>query len=265
MNRRLASVASQHQGAVFNTPAPNTTAPGVICCLENNPMNSGLKIDRHGRGLTHQGDGDAAIGRDEGVIRKQRLGVGPAGDHEEARRRHALLLQNLADGVGAVGRQFPGPIARPGETAKKSAYAGALIADYTDPKRFPLPDRSTLPDLGERPTCKKTPRASSIKGVSPSRNHLGRRLLSGTGQPTCSGWQSAYLRRCHRPPQVAARPLTPWPAGLAPRIQKPLAQFDFRPRRCCSMVFRQLHFRRQEAWAHRHHGEIPHFLARVLD
>src|SRR6185503_4471049 len=91
MKRRLALVASQHQGAVFNTPAPNTTAPSVICCLENNSMYSRLKIHRHGRGLTHQGDGDAAIGRDEGVIRKQRLGVGPAGDHEETRRRYAFF------------------------------------------------------------------------------------------------------------------------------------------------------------------------------
>src|SRR3954453_4081461 len=96
MNRRLALVASHHQGAVFNTPAPNTTAPSAICCLEKSAMYSWLKVDRHSRGLTHQGDGDATIGRHEGVIRKQRLGIGSAGDHEEARRRHAFFLQNLA-------------------------------------------------------------------------------------------------------------------------------------------------------------------------
>ena len=47
------------KGQVLYTPAPNITALNVNCCLENNPVDSRLEIDRHGRRCTHQGNGDA--------------------------------------------------------------------------------------------------------------------------------------------------------------------------------------------------------------
>ena len=100
------------RGGVIRPCAQYNNAWRQLLAMKIVELNQGFRVGRQGRRLAHQRDRDAAVGRNEGIVRKQRLGVGPARDHEHARGRHAFFFQDLANGIGAVGRQFPRPIAR---------------------------------------------------------------------------------------------------------------------------------------------------------
>ena len=99
----------------------NNTAKAVVRQRDHGGRDagrrSGLEARRQRRRFPHQRDGHAAVGGEIRIVGKQRLGVGPAGHHEELRGRHALLLEDLADRVGAVGGKVPGPVAGRGAAA----------------------------------------------------------------------------------------------------------------------------------------------------
>src|SRR6201996_9417977 len=69
---------------------------------------------RKRRVFTHQGNGHPSVRRERGVVGKQRLGVSLAGDSENVRRRQPFPLEDLADGIGPVGREVEGAIVAPG-------------------------------------------------------------------------------------------------------------------------------------------------------
>ena len=92
--------ASQQERRPYTPPTAKTTAVPRCNRLRNiirRPQLRACRFDRNWRRFPHQGDGDAAIGRDERVVGKQRLGVGPAGHHEEiarsARPRSSRILR----------------------------------------------------------------------------------------------------------------------------------------------------------------------------
>src|SRR5579862_7049076 len=71
----------------------------------------GLQSRRDRRRLAHQRNCHTAIGRHERVVRKQRIGIGFAGYFIETGRWHSLFFEDLANRIGAVGRQVPGSVA----------------------------------------------------------------------------------------------------------------------------------------------------------
>ena len=85
MDRESAFAATQQGARVIHPPPENNTAP-VTRCANMIRETQGLKLGRKRRRLAHQGDGHAAVGGDERIVGEQRLGVGPAGHHEEAGR-----------------------------------------------------------------------------------------------------------------------------------------------------------------------------------
>ena len=68
-----------------------------------------LQARRHRRCLAHQSDGHAPIGRHEGVVGKQRIGVGLAGHGIKIGRRQPGLFQDLRTEFARSTDRFHGP------------------------------------------------------------------------------------------------------------------------------------------------------------
>src|SRR3954464_6369136 len=62
-----------------------------------------LRPERDRRGFLEEGDGDAAVGGEIGVVRKHRLDVGLAGHGREAVVRKPVSGEDLAHADGAPG------------------------------------------------------------------------------------------------------------------------------------------------------------------
>src|SRR4029453_5754294 len=92
-----------------------TASVGIIWALiEPDQAQSILwcQIVRQRRFLAHQSNCYASVRRHIRIVRKQRIRFGLARHHEDIARRDSLRLQNLTYGIGAIGGQFPGTIAR---------------------------------------------------------------------------------------------------------------------------------------------------------